>query len=75
MAERMSILVNRAWCSRANQTTELREDRLAPADLLPDLSPPRVVARRCSLAIDCNMAGIPCSWAFTNPGFDPFDVA
>jgi hypothetical protein len=53
---------------------ELREERLMPADVLPDLSPPRLVARRCSLAVDCNVAEIPCSWAFTNPDFDPFNV-
>ena len=32
----------------------------------------RVNGRYCTASIRCNMAGVPCSWAGTNPDCDRF---
>ena len=34
----------------------------------------RVNGRQCTASIRCNMAGVPCSWAGTNPDCDRFVV-
>jgi hypothetical protein len=50
----------------------LEVQRVYGADILPD-QPPRLLARRCSQGLACNMMERPaCKWAGTLPGYDPF---
>jgi hypothetical protein len=43
-----------------------------PSEWLPDQSP-RILAHRCSMAMECNLDGRPsCIWSGTNPAIDPF---
>ena len=42
-------------------------------DPLPDVGRPyKVLARKCSLGLECNLAGFACRWSYTNPDYDPF---
>jgi hypothetical protein len=60
-------------CEFIGQDVEMREQRLYPAVELPDMPAAVVVkSRTCTAAIDCNLAGIPCLWAFNNPFTDRF---
>jgi hypothetical protein len=48
---------------------------ILPAEWLPE-GPPRVIAHRCSQAVDCNLDNrASCVWAGTNPAYDPFAEA
>jgi hypothetical protein len=69
------VVVNRTWCERVGMDTVLMEQRVYPAEILPDTSGHRVIARKCSCATECNLAEIPCKWSFTRPAFDPFELA
>ena len=63
----------RHWCDLQKCEAELLEQRVYPGDSLPDTRARyQVRARRCSLALDCNLAGYYCRWAWTNPDNDPF---
>lgn len=65
--------VSQRWCDLMNQEAELLEERVYPADFLPDVGAPyQVWARKCSLGVSCNLAGYACRWSFVNPGYDPF---
>ena len=75
MAEKEWVVVNRTWCNRANAEATLMEQRVYPAEFLPDTTSHQVIARRCSCATECNLAEIPCHWSFTRPAFDPFKLA
>lgn len=58
------------FCERAAQNVALETEVVYPADPLPD--PPRVVAHRCSNAIECNLFEQPaCIWCGTNPDHQP----
>jgi hypothetical protein len=59
------------WCERAKEDVVLSELRVFPEGFLRQANEFRVNARRCSHALQCNMAGTSCSWAFTNPDVDP----
>jgi hypothetical protein len=68
-------LVTTEFCFRARQPARFMElHREVPAETSGQPED-RVLARACSLAIDCNLVGFPCRWAFTNPDFDPFAPA
>jgi hypothetical protein len=42
-----------------------------PSELLPE-QPPRIIAHRCSEALDCNGVNKPsCAWCGTNPDYRP----
>lgn len=73
MATVQWVTVRRLWCERAEAEAALMEERLYPADRLPDVPSYRVTARKCSHGIQCNLAGCSCKWAFTNPFYDPFE--
>jgi len=74
MAAKKWILVNRSWCDIAGAEVVLTEHRVFAAEILPDAMSNRVIARRCSIATECNLAEIPCRWSFTRPAYDPFEV-
>jgi hypothetical protein len=65
--------VSQHWCDLMNQPVDLLEERVYPANLLTGVGVPyHVRARKCSLGLDCNLAGYACRWSFLNPGHDPF---
>lgn len=71
-ATRRTVLIDTGGCEYRPGRAELIEERVYPADPIPDLAGYRVVSRRCSRAVECNLAGVPCKWAFLNPFNDPF---
>jgi hypothetical protein len=59
-------------CERIGESVTLECKLVYPAEHLPD-QPPRVLARRCSMSIECNAIDKPaCVWAGTLPDYDPF---
>ena len=74
MAATKWVVVNKTWCERAGAEAVLMEQRVYSADILPDAMSHRVIARRCSVATECNLAEIPCRWSFTRPAYDPFEL-
>jgi hypothetical protein len=73
MAREKWVVVGKRWCEYRDAEAELLERRVFPSGVLRFYQPPRVVEQRCNCAIECNMAGYPCKWAFTNPDNDPFN--
>ncbi len=66
-------VVKQVWCNRMQQEAQLLEQRVYAAEPVPAVQASyQVRARKCSLGIDCNLAGYSCRWAFNNPNFDPF---
>ncbi|MDW8327421.1 MAG: hypothetical protein RMK99_12705 [Anaerolineales bacterium] len=66
-------VVRKINCVYTGQPAELLEQRLYFDEHVPDVGLPyRVLARKCSQATECNLAGYSCRWAYTNPGRDPF---
>ncbi len=60
-------------CDRAGQRASLELQCVYPAEFLPD-QPPHVIARRCSLGVQCNMLDKPgCRFSGTLPEYDPRD--
>jgi hypothetical protein len=60
------------YCHHIHAEVGLQADLVYPPEWLPD-QPPRVLARRCTQGLACNLderAG--CIWAANNPGRDPF---
>ncbi len=61
-------------CYHASAEVCLEAEVVYPAEWLPD-QPPRIMARRCSHGLGCNLDNRPgCVWAGTNPAYDPFTV-
>jgi len=72
MANRSWQTIKVCYCQHVQAEVGLEAELVYPAEWLPD-QPPRVLARRCSQGITCNLDGRPsCIWAGTNPTFDPF---
>jgi hypothetical protein len=60
------------YCHHVDEEVSLEAEAVYPAEWLPD-GPPRLLARRCSHAIQCNLEGrSSCVWSGTNPVIDPF---
>lgn len=63
-----------AMCDRIGEEVEIQARVVFPADILPD-QPPRIMAKRCSRGVDCNLLDRPsCEWAGTLPGFNPLEA-
>ncbi len=59
------------FCEHAGKEIALENEVVYPSEYLPD-QPPRILARRCSNAIECNLFEQPaCIWAGTNPNYRP----
>jgi len=72
MANKSWETVKLQYCHHACEDVCLEAEVVYPAEWLPD-QPPRVLARRCSHGMNCNLDGRPsCVWAGTNPAYDPF---
>jgi hypothetical protein len=60
------------YCHHVNEEVSLEVEAVYPAEWLPD-QPPRLLAHRCSHALQCNLEGrYSCVWSGTNPVIDPF---
>lgn len=62
------------YCELIELEIEMEERRVYPPSRLPDTERYRVLNRRCSAEVACNLAGVPCKWAFTNPTTDQFEL-
>lgn len=59
------------YCERVGRQVRLEAQVVEPAEHLPD-PPPRVSARRCSNAIECNqIEKMACAYCGTNPNYIP----
>ncbi len=74
MANEQWVTIGKKHCDLIELNVELREKRLYTPDTLPDTpgAPFRVLQRTCTAACECNMAGVPCCHAFTNPFVDRY---
>lgn len=64
--------IKRQTCERIGEVVTLECKLVYPAEHLPD-QPPRVLARRCSMGLECNLLDRPaCVWSGTAPEYDPF---
>lgn len=74
MAREKWITVEQKHCDLIALDVQLRERRVYPtADFLNTQGNEyRVKECACTAAIQCNMAGIPCKWAFNSPDNDRF---
>lgn len=70
MATENWVVVSAKYCERVGRSIEIKERRVYPASdfLLTVDNRGQVREHVCSAAIECNMAGIPCSLAYNNPG-------
>jgi len=73
MAKAQWTKADEIWCDRVKGRAVLLEERIFPADVLPEgQAPYHVRARKCSLGLECNLVGYTCQYAFNNPNLDPF---
>ena len=71
MAFRTWQVSNIKYCEHIGHEIALESEVVYPAEQLPD-QPPRVIARRCSNALECNQLDkLVCVWCGTNPDHDP----
>jgi len=71
MAEVCWQRVKTMVCEKIGEEVHLDALLVYPIDLLPDQAA-RVIRRRCSAALTCNLRDQPtCSWSGTLPGYDP----
>lgn len=68
------VEVKRQWCDVAQDEAVILEHRVYGSEVMPDTEPYRVLSRKCSHGIYCNLIGCSCRWAFTEPAVDRFAV-
>jgi hypothetical protein len=68
------VVVDKKWCEYIKMEATIMEQRIYPADLMPDTSSYKVISRKCSANVACNLAEVPCSYAFTNPITDRYEL-
>lgn len=72
MAEKVWETIKVQFCEHAGCEVSLDGQMVYAAEFLPD-QPPRIIAHRCSRAMECALFNQPaCVWAGTNPAYDPF---
>lgn len=70
MAEKVWEVTKVFYCDHVGHVVSIENEVVYPADFVPD--PPRVIARRCSNAGECNLYDKPaCVWCGTNPNAEP----
>jgi hypothetical protein len=70
MAEKVWEVTKIRYCDHVAHVVTIETQLIYPADILPD--EPRIAARRCSNAKECNLYDKPsCIWCGTNPNFEP----
>ncbi len=74
MAVEKWVTVGAKHCELIDLDVEMRERRVYPTSdfLHTQGNEHRVRGCVCTAAIQCNLAGIPCQWAFSSPGNDRF---
>lgn len=73
MAEKRWETIRVQFCDHAGCEVRLEAELVYPAEFLPD-QPPRLISKRCSRSLECNMwNNMTCIWAGTNPMYDPFE--
>jgi hypothetical protein len=71
MAERAWQVEKIKYCEHVGHEIALENEVVYPAEYLPD-QPPRIIAHRCSNAVECNMMDkASCALCGTNPELDP----
>lgn len=74
MAVEMWVTVANKWCELAETDVALEERRAFPTSRNNDMECYLVLGRRCTTGIFCNLAGIQCRWAYSNPNVDRFKM-
>jgi len=70
MAEKKWEVIKIHYCDHVGHEVAFETEMIYPIDFLPDA--PRISARRCSNAKECNMFDKPtCVWCGTNPNHEP----
>jgi hypothetical protein len=71
MAEKKWYVSKVLYCEHVGHEIALETQVVLPSDYLPELKP-RVIAHRCSNALECNAINKPaCVWCGTNPNYRP----
>ena len=71
MAEKIWKIEKVKHCEHVGHEIKIENQVVYPAENLPD-QPPRVIARRCSNALECNaVEKAACVLCGTNPNLDP----
>ena len=74
MATEKWVVVKTQWCDVLGREATLQERRAYPDAIMPDTVPYRVLGRRCSDGLECNLLGCRCRWAYTEPALDRFTL-
>lgn len=74
MATEKWVVVKTQWCDVIQREAELLERRVYPASHVPDGERYRVLSQKCSAAIECNLLGCTCKWAYTDSTVDRFKL-
>lgn len=71
MAEKKWYVSKVLYCEHVQHEVALETQVVLPSEYLPELAP-RVIAHRCSDALECNCINKPaCAWCGTNPNYRP----
>ena len=70
------VTIAQKYCPFIEDEIEIVEHRSYPKNdfLVQGGEVFRVNGRQCTASVRCNMAGVPCSWAGTNPDCDRFEI-
>lgn len=74
MAMQKWVATGTKYCELIQLEIEMQERRVYPPARLPNTERFRILNRRCSAEVACNMANVPCKWAFTNPTTDQYEL-
>lgn len=74
MATEKWVTVKTQWCEIIGREAELLERRVYPSGMLPDTKPYQVLGHKCTAAIECNLLGCNCKWAYMDATVDRFDL-
>jgi hypothetical protein len=73
MAKKVWQVEKTKYCEHAQEEIAIEVEVIYPAEHLPEQAP-RIRARRCSKALECNCLEHPaCSLSGTNPDVDPVE--
>lgn len=71
MTQKKWQIIKTCYCERVGHEITLEMEVVYPAEHLPD-QPPRVIAHRCSSALECNQLDkMVCAYCGTNPHYEP----
>ncbi|HLA08801.1 MAG TPA: hypothetical protein VJ022_15260 [Anaerolineales bacterium] len=71
MAQKKWQISKSLYCEHVGQEIALETQVVYPPEHLPD-QPPRVLAHRCSNALECNkLEKMVCAYCGTNPDYQP----